>query len=81
MDSLARVLDLLGDVVEVVPPVVRPQAGVEGGRDRPQRRRRAGKCILQVLRVALEQLVGAAADDDQHRDQFCRGEDVLYSHP
>lgn len=77
---LARILDLLRHVVQIVPTVVRPQAGVESGRDRTQRRRSAAKCILQMLRVALAQLVRTATDHDQHRDQLRRRKHVLHGH-
>lgn len=44
--SLGGVLDFLGDVIEIVPSVIGPEAGVEGGGDVAQRRRTTGEVGL-----------------------------------
>ena len=51
---LAGILDLLRDIVQVVPAIVRPQARVKSCGDYTERGGRACKCVLQVLCIALE---------------------------
>lgn len=77
---LAGILDLLGDIVEIVPAIVCPEASVKCRRNGANIRHRPTKCIRQMLRVALEELPGAAADHNDHGHQFGRREDVLHGH-
>lgn len=79
---LGRVLDLLGHVVEIVPAVVGPEAGVESGGEAADVDGAAVDTVerrLQMLRVTLYQFVRTAGNHHEYRHQLGGGEGVLHT--
>lgn len=76
---LRRVFYFFGDVIEIIPTVVRPQSRVECRGHVANTRRRVAEIIVKVFGVPLENLVHAAGDNNENRDEFRCRESILHS--
>lgn len=79
---LIRILELLSDVIQVVPPRIREQTGVKGQGDISGAPLRALHGIDEMLNVPNAQIINSGNDNDQHCEQFGERENVLHPrHP
>lgn len=76
---LGRVFDFLGDVVEVVPTVVRPQARVKRGGHVAHAASGVFEIVPEVFGTPLEYLAHATGDDHDDGDEFRGRESVLHA--
>lgn len=76
---LRRVFYFLGDVIEIVPTVVRPQSRVKRGGHIAHAGSRVVEIIPKVFRTSLEDFVHSSGDHDENGDEFSRRECILHA--